>query len=367
MKLKKPTLLLDKKKCLHNIRQMKIKADCSNVRLRPHFKTHQSAVVGEWFREGAVEAITVSSLTMAGYFARNGWEDITIAFPVNIAEIDEINKLTGKINLNLLVENIEAVDFLASKLKWSTGIYIKIDTGYHRTGIQVEEHQTILQLALKIQGHSKMQFKGLLVHNGHTYKAASCDEIKTIHQQSLDKLVQVKTFLAENKVKAEISMGDTPAMSIVEQFDGIDEIRPGNFVFYDVMQAAIGSCGYDDIAVALACPVVALHANRLELAVYGGAVHLSKDFILAENGEPFYGRIVLLNSKGWSTPVENAFVKSLSQEHGIVKVDAAFFEQIKIGDFIGVLPIHSCLTVNLLREYYTFDGERISTLNSCGP
>ncbi len=44
------------------------------------------------------------------------WNDITIAFPVNILEIDKINELVKRITLNLLVENIEASSFLAENL-----------------------------------------------------------------------------------------------------------------------------------------------------------------------------------------------------------------------------------------------------------
>lgn len=32
-----------------------------------------------------------------------------------------------------------------------------------------------------------------------------------------------------------ISVGDTPGISAAKNLDGIDEIRPGNYVFYDVM------------------------------------------------------------------------------------------------------------------------------------
>jgi len=106
MKLKRPTLLLDKEKCLHNIQKMKEKADKNGVKFRPHFKTHQSAEVGEWFRDAGVEAITVSSVTMARYFASHGWKDISIAFPVNFAEVDEINELAKTIRLNLLIESM---------------------------------------------------------------------------------------------------------------------------------------------------------------------------------------------------------------------------------------------------------------------
>jgi len=364
MKLKKPTLLIDKEKCLHNIQKMKAKADKSGVRFRPHFKTHQSAEVGEWIRNEGISAIAVSSISMAVYFAQNGWDDITVAFPVNVAEIDEINELAMQISLNLLIENIEAVEYLASSLKSEVGIYIKIDAGYHRTGMLVSNYQGILSLIKNIQKHVVMQFKGLLVHNGHTYKANSPEEIVSIHKNSLSEILKLKGFLLENKIEAEISLGDTPAMSIIESFEGIDEIRPGNFVLYDFMQVALGSCKTENIAVALACPIVAKHAQRMEIVIYGGAIHLSKDFILDNKGKPIYGRVVQLQNKSWSKVIGGACVKSLSQEHGVIKVNAAFFDKVSVGGFIGILPIHSCLTVDLMNEYYTLDGKRVTTIGS---
>src|SRR6476620_10300974 len=87
----RPTLLLDEARCRRNIERMASKARRSNVRFRPHFKTHQSAQIGEWFREAGVNAITVSSVKMAEYFASHGWDDITIAFPANWREIEAIN------------------------------------------------------------------------------------------------------------------------------------------------------------------------------------------------------------------------------------------------------------------------------------
>ena len=75
------------------------------------------------------------------------------------------------------------------------------------------------------------------------------------------------------------SYGDTPSCSLADNFEGFDEIRPGNFVYYDVMQYHIGSCSLDEIAVAVACPVVAIHPERNEVVIYGGAVHFSKEFI----------------------------------------------------------------------------------------
>jgi len=151
-------------------------------------------------------------------------------------------------------------------------------------------------------------------------------------------------------------------LSLTDNFAGIDEIRPGNFVFYDLMQQAIGVCQYKDIAVALACPVIAVHPDRLEVVIYGGAIHLSKDYIKDENGKQVFGKIVWLTEDGWSEPVAETFVKSLSQEHGIIKTSKNNFEEFQPGKFIGILPVHSCLTTNLTASLLTTDGERIETI-----
>lgn len=137
-KITSPTLLLDKQLCLANIKMMSEKAKLNNLIFRPHFKTHQSIIIGNWFRKAGVQKITVSSIQMAEYFARENWKDITVAFPVNIREIEQINALAEEIQLNLTIENIESVSFLEKNLRFPVKIFIKIDTGYHRTGIDAK-------------------------------------------------------------------------------------------------------------------------------------------------------------------------------------------------------------------------------------
>ncbi|MBY0433245.1 MAG: hypothetical protein K2U26_03955 [Cyclobacteriaceae bacterium] len=88
MKITRPTLLLDEQKCRANIKRIVDKAKRARVKLRPHFKTHQSHEVGSWFREEGVSACTVSSIEMAAYFAKDYWHDITVAFPVNVLEVE---------------------------------------------------------------------------------------------------------------------------------------------------------------------------------------------------------------------------------------------------------------------------------------
>jgi D-serine deaminase-like pyridoxal phosphate-dependent protein len=245
------------------------------------------------------------------------------------------------------------------------GVFLKIDAGYHRTGIPIENQSGILALISEISNHKSLVFQGFLIHNGHTYSAKGKNKIQEIHDLTLQKIGELKQFADRHQIKSIVSIGDTPAMSVVEDFSFVDEIRPGNFVFYDVMQQNIGSCNFNEIAVALAVPVVAKHPERNEMVVYGGAVHLSKESIADRTGNQIFGSVVRFNDSGWGEPIESTFVKSLSQEHGVIKTTDDFIKTTVVGDFIGILPVHSCLTAHLMREYFTIHGERITTMLSC--
>ncbi|RMD91348.1 MAG: hypothetical protein D6814_18350, partial [Calditrichaeota bacterium] len=190
-----------------------------------------------------------------------------------------------------------------------------------------------------------------------TYHAASRQEIAQIYQQSVERMNQLRDRLAAAGMPAlRVSVGDTPGCSVVEKFGEVDEIRPGNFVFYDAMQMQLGACREEDIALAVACPVVAIHPERQQLVIYGGAVHLSKDYLEMPTGENF-GLVAPLQDSGWGRAVPETFVTSLSQEHGVIQTNAAFLQRIRAGDLLAVIPIHSCLTANLLKQYMTLDGE----------
>ncbi|MFP4059012.1 MAG: hypothetical protein ACLFUC_00845 [Bacteroidales bacterium] len=65
MEITSPTLLIDEQKCRANIEKMALRAQKNKVLFRPHFKTHQSATIGNWYRDHGVTAITVSSVKMA--------------------------------------------------------------------------------------------------------------------------------------------------------------------------------------------------------------------------------------------------------------------------------------------------------------
>ena len=359
-----PTLLIDEEIARRNINRMAARAKRNAVVFRPHFKTHQSAEVGEWFRDYGVTKITVSSVEMAEYFAAHGWQDITIAFSLNIRQLPRIQELARKVRLGVLVENPEEVKSLAVLTDCFIDTWLKVDVGNHRTGLDWHDVAAVSTLCQKISQAPALRLRGLLTHSGHTYKAASKNEVCAIFREGIDRLNTLRKSLETRGITGLlISVGDTPGCTLCEDWSGAEEVRPGNFVYYDAQQFTAGVCKFEDIAVAVACPVVAKHSSRREVILYGGAIHLSKDFQMAGE-EKSYGLACLQEGDRWSTPIPGAVVKALSQEHGVVKVPGAEFEEIKVGDLLFIIPSHSCLAVQVLRKYVTLDGLEISTLNT---
>lgn len=362
LKITKPSLVLNEKICKQNIRRMHEKALRNNVDFRPHFKTHQSKVVGRWFRERGISKITVSSLEMATYFAEDDWNDITVAFPVNILEYELINLLAAKIDLNLVVESVQHVEALSKFIKSNVNLFIKIDTGYHRTGIASKHVAEIEKILKEIERYDKMNFYGFLDHAGHSYYAKSKADIHKIHKESIQELLALKKYFIGSFPNLKLSTGDTPSCSIAEDFTAVNEIRPGNFVFYDLTQVAISSCRVDQIAVAMACPIVAIHEDRNEIIIYGGAAHFSKDVLIDDLDGKSYGYLVESKGNTWGDIIPQAFLKKLSQEHGTIVAPMEYIKRKAIGDIVYILPVHSCMTALAMREYISTDAKIIDHL-----
>jgi D-serine deaminase-like pyridoxal phosphate-dependent protein len=354
LNITKPTLLIDEKKSRANIRRMAEKANANGVELRPHFKTHQSLEIGRWFSQAGISKATVSSLDMADFFSSE-WNDITVAFPLNILQIETVNKLASKIQLNLITDDAGTVGFLSKNLANKIRLFIEVNVGQNRSGVEAGDYDAIDQILSVISATDMIEYAGFLGHAGQSYQCRTKEEIEKVSAESRRIMQRLKEKYRATYPDLIISLGDTPCCSVAENFEGQDEMRPGNFVFYDLTQVQIGSCSLDQIAVALACPIVSISYERFEITFHGGGVHLSKDR-MEEDGQIIFGKIAKKTAEGWGDLIPNVYVKSLSQEHGIIVVPGDTIGDYRIGDLLYVLPVHSCMTANLMREYQTVDG-----------
>lgn len=345
----RPTLFLDEWKCKRNINKIASKAAQNGIRFTPHFKTHQSLEIGEWFRDEGVISITVSSVKMASYFASGGWNDITIAFPFFRSQISALKHLERSVNLRLFVNNPEDVFLLNDQLQNSFRVIAEMDPGYGRSGIESTNQKGLESLMEACQKTEKATFSGFYIHDGRTYQTGDPQRALEQGKSVLDLFSSLKSTYPGTP----LIFGDTPSASLLDHFGDADEITPGNFVFYDWMQVLIGSCSIDEVALFCQLPVAQKRPELGHWILHGGAAHLSKDFV-HEEGSISYGQTVELSGKS-VTVKKGCYISSLSQEHGVMKVTC----EPDIRDAVTICPIHSCLTANLHDHYLTTDGRRI--------
>lgn len=348
--IKRPTLVVDTGKVRENVLRMKGRADRNGVAFRPHLKTHQSRVIGRLFRDLGVRTGTVSSVEMAYLFADDGWDDLTIAFPANLREIREMDDLAGRIRLGLLADNPETVRALAAGLSRPVDLWIKIDVGSRRCGIEAGDPAGLKAVSEAIRKSPRLRLAGVLTHDSRTYGVRGAEAVGALFREGRDALLSAKAFLAsEGWPNLRASYGDTPSMSLMEDWSGLDEVRPGNFAYYDLQQWVAGSCSPGDIAAAVACPVVGIYPDRGEAVVYGGAVHLSKQSQILPEGGTSYGAVFEVRDGRWTGFREGAEVRTVTQEHGVVRMRPTDLASTRIGDLVFLCPVHSCLAADLLR------------------
>ena len=97
------------------------------------------------------------------------------------------------------------------------------------------------------------------------------------------------------------------------------------------------------------CGMCALRSNVV-------FVQLSKDVLLDSLRERIYGRPVMMQEKGWRLLDEANYLAGISQEHGVLKVTEEVYGTIDIGDCIGILPVHSCMTADLMKQYLSLEN-----------
>lgn len=358
--LSTPALLLDAVRVRRNAERMSDVAHRNTVRLRPHVKTHKCVEVARIQTAGHSGAITVSTLAEARAFGRNGFSDITYAVPIERGKFAEaIEILKVGVRLNLLTDDAETVkglDETAGKAGVRFDVFVKIDCGYHRVGVEPHTAEAI-EIPRLISDAKHLDFAGILTHAGHSYNAKSKDGIIEIARHERDCMVELKERLQAAGVEVPtVSIGSTPSITHVDHLEGIDEIRPGNYILFDAFQATLGSCGFDDAALTVLTSVVHKDHTRRKFIVDAGAIALSKDRG-AIGIDPACGYGHVLDLEGNETGMR---VTELSQEHGRIEAgDGDAFDRIRVGDRLRILANHSCLTAAQHSHYNVVENGEI--------
>jgi D-serine deaminase-like pyridoxal phosphate-dependent protein len=356
LSLPTPALLVDRAVVQKNCDRMRSKAVESGVAFRPHVKTHKTLQIGRMQHGGATGPITVSTLAEAEAFAADGFRDITYAVPIAPDKLARAAGIARDIErLSLLVDSeqaFRAMEEFGAAHDVTFDAFLKVDCGYHRAGVDPDAPDSV-RLALSLARSERVRFQGLLTHAGHSYHARSADDIRRIAAEEAACLTRFRALLTGGGLVSLVrrSVGSTPTASVVERFSECEEVRPGNYVFYDAFQATIGSCSFADCAATVLTTVIGSYPERSTLIVDAGALALSKD-TGPDHVDPRFGYGVVCDDALNRLPLR---IAALSQEHGRIEGSLP----LPVGTKLRVIPNHSCLTAAMFDTYHVVDGGRV--------
>lgn len=361
-----PALLIERGRVERNCEAMREKAKASRVVLRPHVKTHKT-IEGARLQLGArTGPITVSTLLEGEYFAAAGFDDITLAVPLPPSRIERAIALARRVRrLGLLIDDpamLGALEEAGRAHRMRFHVWVEIDSGAHRTGIRADAPETLL-LIREVAHAQHIRFEGLLTHAGHSYTAESNGERGRVALDEIQTLARLRTRLLDLGVQVPaISVGSTPTATAAESLDGADEVRPGNYIFFDAWQASLGSCSLEDCAATVLTSVIGVYPAESRIVVDAGSLALTHEPPLhVEDG---WG--VVCDMEGHPLPFT---VRKLSQEHGElvyqplappVAPTGGYQEKRSIGNLkpgsrLRIVPNHACITAAMFDRFHVVD------------
>jgi D-serine deaminase-like pyridoxal phosphate-dependent protein len=360
--LKTPSLVLDIAKVKRNAERMSRRIKQFGADLRPHIKTHKCIEVARIQTAGHSGAVTVSTLAEARAFAANGFTKITYAVPIEAGKFNEAIEISRDCDLSLITDDVDVPGQLNDAAKQANvhlNLFLKVDCGYHRCGVEPTNPEAT-EIPRRITDASHLRFAGILTHAGHSYNCQTRPEVLALARHERNVMADFGEALRKDVGPVPIvSIGSTPTITSVDHLDGIDEVRPGNYIFFDAFQATLGSCSFNDCALTVLAAVVHRakgEGDRRKVIIDAGAIALSKDRgPVGLNPDCGYGKVLGLEGEDL-----NLTVSEMSQEHGvIIAKDENTFDRLRVGSRVRVLANHSCLTAAQHSHYNVLEGESI--------
>ena len=357
-----PSLLLDRQVLIRNLEAMRARMTGHGVGLRPHIKTAKSARVAELAHGGVKGPLTVSTLKEAEYFFDHGFTDLTYAVGMAPAKLERAARLRAKgADLKIVTDDpgsAVAIGARAEDLGTRFPVMIELDTGGGRAGV-LPDSAALMEIAGALEAASGTQIAGVLTHGGHSYHCSDLAGVRRAAEEERQGLVTAAERLRTAGHACPVtSAGSTPTAVHGQSFEGVDEMRPGVYVFNDLDQVEIGSCRRPDLALSVMASVIGHNRHRGHLLLDAGMLALSEDLSANEfRAEVGYGEVCDLESLA---PLPGLFVRNVSQEHGIVPVpEPSAFERLPIGTKVRILPNHACITAAAHDHYQVVEGTEV--------
>ena len=351
-----PALILDRAVMRRNLRRMSDRLRGAGIALRPHLKTAKSVAIGRMAVEGHDGRITVSTLAEARYFAQGGFKDILYGVGIVPSKLAAVTELRRQgVDLRIVTDNLPVARAIADAAKNGDtfSVFIEIDSGGGRAGLPWPALPALLDIARVLHEAPNVELAGVMTHAGHSYHESTPDGIAAVAEQERQAVVGAAEKLRAAGIPCPIvSAGSTPTAMHSRDFSGLTEMRPGVYVFNDLDQEFIGSCGSADLALSVLASVIGHYPHRNQLLIDAGALALSKD-ISAQEFQPKVGYGTVADA-----PVKEMAVVACSQEHGFVGADEPIpYGNLPIGSRLRVWPNHACITAAAYDRYYVVDSD----------
>ena len=357
--LRTPALVLDRATVERNTAMMSARALQHGVKLRPHVKTAKCAEVVKLATEGQFGGITVSTLAEAEFFAGQGFRDIIYAVGIQPGKFADVIRLKRDgVDLKILIDDLEVARALVERARAEAvrlEILIEIDSGQGRAGLLPEADELVpLGRILNLPPYS--QLAGVLTHAGQSYHVKGAAAIQAVAEDERRALIRAAERLKQAGLPCPtLSAGATPTATLGTRFDSLSEIRPGNYVFYDLTMVSLGVCKVEDIAVSVLASVTGHNKKAGHILIDAGFMALTKDQG-AHDFLPDAGFGYVLDERARAR-LPGLAVAELNQEHGLIRVRGAQdYERLPIGARVRVLPNHSCATAAMYSHYNVVEG-----------
>jgi D-serine deaminase-like pyridoxal phosphate-dependent protein len=353
-----PQVLIDHARARRNIDRVQALADAAGVRLRPHAKTHKSPIVAKWQIERGAIGVCCAKIGEAEVLVDAGIDNVRLPYPVNPSNAPRLMALMDRAAMSIIVDHPDVAcgwSEVMHRAGRTLDVLVKVDVGFHRCGIDPDnEPLAFLQAVARLRG---VRLRGLLSHAGHAYHAASEDELRAIARQEAATLSQLHERAAASGIALdEISVGATPTLRFSIGEKGITELRPGNYVYFDRTQVALGAASLDDCALTVMATVVSKPAaDRIILDC--GSKTLTNDQARGITKATGYGAVLAGMGDAPRQVDETLTIERLSEEHATVR--AAGGTRLEPGHRVRVVPNHSCVVSNLVDVVRLVEGDRV--------
>ncbi|WP_127092081.1 alanine racemase [Aquabacter cavernae] len=340
-----PCLLLDEGRLDANLARMRARFAHSGVAFRPHLKTAKSVDVTRRALTGTPHGpVTVSTLKEAEVFAGIGVTDIIYAVGIAPSKLPRVQALRqAGVDIAVILDSEAQAAAIAAAAGPPIPALIEIDSDGTRAGLLPEDTQAIVALGKML--HACGALRGVITHAGGSYSARTVAEYEAHAERERAAAVSVaRTLETAGLPCPTVSVGSTPTALYGRNFEGLTEVRAGVFMFFDLAQAGIGVCTFDDIAISVLATVIGHRRDRGWIVVDAGWTAMSRDLgTSAQAVNQGYGLVCDLDG----TPYGDLIMVSASQEHGILALrpgSTGSLPDLPVGSKVRVLPNHACAT-----------------------